>query len=176
MYLAGYKEACIENGYGCRTSVFVSGCTHKCKGCFNEKAWSFTYGKILTENIKEEIIESLKPRYVDGITILGGEPMEPANQEEVLDLILRVKERFPKKTIWVYSGYLLENLLDPNYKRANTKFTRDILENIDVLVDGPFILEEKDLSLLFRGSRNQRVIDMKKTLKENKIILSKFNK
>lgn len=176
MYYGGYKKASIENGVGCRTSLFVSGCTHKCKGCFNSETWDFNYGHKMTEEKEDEIVETLKPKYVKGLTILGGEPMEPKNQEGVLRIIKKVRERYPEKTIWVYSGYTWEQLNDPECKRVYTKYTKDILENIDVLIDGLFVLEKKNLALLYRGSSNQRVIDVKGSLKNGEIVLSEYNK
>lgn len=176
MFYAGYKKASIENGIGCRTSLFVSGCTHKCKGCFNSEAWDFNYGHQMTADKEDEIIDTLKEKYIDGLTFLGGEPMEPQNQEGVLRIIKKARKKYPNKTIWLYSGYTWEQLNDPEYKRAYTKYTKDIIKNIDILVDGEFILEEKDLSLLFRGSRNQRVIDVKSSLKKGEVVLSEYNK
>lgn len=176
MNYGGYKTASIENGVGCRTALFVSGCTHRCKACFNQETWDFKYGRKMTEEVEDKIVKTLEPKYIKGLTILGGEPMEPQNQEGVLRIIKKAKALYPDKTIWVYSGYLWEELIDPDFKRAYTSFTKEILENIDVLVDGPFILEEKDLSLLYRGSRNQRVIDTQKSLEKGEIILSEYNR
>lgn len=163
------------NGPGCRTSLFVSGCTHHCKGCFNQPTWNFNYGQKYTKNIEQEIIDSLKPEYISGLSILGGEPMEPINQYSIYPLIKRIKKEIPHATIWIYSGYTLEELLDKNNTKCHTSITNDIFNFIDVLVDGKFILEKKDISLKFRGSSNQRIIDIPKTLKSKKIILSEYN-
>lgn len=176
MNYAGYKESCIENGVGCRTSVFVSGCSHHCKGCFNSETWDFDYGHKMTDEVMEKILKTLEPKYVKGLTVLGGEPMESQNQKGVWELIKKTRERYPNKTIWLYSGYTWEQLNDPDNKRTNTPYTKMILENIDVLVDGLFVLEKKDLSLLYRGSSNQRVIDVKEALKNDEIVLSIYNK
>ena len=165
MRIAKIKEQSIENGPGLRTSVFVSGCRNGCPGCFNREAWDFAYGEPFTENVKERILATLDYPYLDGITILGGEPMEPENQKEVLELIMAVKEKYPNKTVWLYSGCCLEDLLDENF-RTYTEYTVPILSAIDVLVDGPFIEAKKDIKLVNRGSSNQRVINMKQHMKE----------
>ena len=174
MNIAGIKEASIENGIGCRTCVFVSGCTHNCPGCFNKEAQDFNYGKSFTREHLQKILNSLKPKYIKGITILGGEPMEVKNQSGVLAIVKEVKKKYPDKTIWIYSGYKYEQLIDPN-NTIHTEYTNDILNNIDILVDGEFVLAKKDLSLRFKGSSNQRVIDIPKTLKQKKIIISEYN-
>ena len=155
----------IANGIGCRTALFVSGCTHHCKGCFNEATWDFNYGKEFTKEVEDSIVESLKPVYIKGITILGGEPMELSNQKVIMPLISRIKKEVPKADIWIYSGYLWEELTDENNTRCHGEDTFKILEMIDVLVDGEFMLEKKDISLKFKGSSNQRIIDVKKSLK-----------
>ena len=126
----------VANGVGCRTALFVSGCTHHCKGCFNEMTWDFNYGQPYTKEVEDEIIESLKPGYIDGLTILGGEPMEIVNQKEIRPLIERIKREVPKATIWIYSGYLWEELTDSDNKRCHGSDTKAILNMIDVLVDG----------------------------------------
>lgn len=164
----------IANGEGVRTSLFVSGCTHHCKYCFNKETWDFNYGKLFDEEIQQKILHSLKPEYINGLTLLGGEPMEPANQKALLPFVKRVKEMYPNKTIWCYSGYLFdEELLKPS--RAHTPFTKELLSYIDILVDGEFKYELKDITLRFKGSSNQRIIDVKKSLKQNQVILSEFN-
>ena len=165
----------VANGIGCRTSLFVSGCTHHCKGCFNEMTWDFNYGELFTNAVEDEIIESLKPAYINGITILGGEPMEVANQKVLSPFIKRIKDECPGKTIWIYSGYVWEELIDPNNKRCHGEDTDAILSMTDILVDGEFVLDKKDLMLRFRGSSNQRVIDVQETLKSGNIVLSKYN-
>lgn len=152
----------ISNGYGIRTSVFVSGCRHHCPGCFNEIAWDFNYGKEFDDTILEFVIESLNSPYISGLTILGGEPMEPENQGRVWDLIRNVRERYGKnKSIWVYTGCIYDKDFLPDSGPYYTEYTDDILNNIDVLVDGPFIQDKYDISLKFRGSSNQRILEMK---------------
>ncbi len=165
----------VANGIGCRTALFVSGCTHHCKGCFNEMTWDFNYGEVYTDEIENEIIESLKPDYINGLTILGGEPMEIINQKTIKPLIERIKREVPKASIWIYSGYTWEELNDKNNKRCHNEDTGAILSLIDVLVDGEFIEEKRDLTLRFRGSSNQRVIDVKASLKAKDVVLSKYN-
>ena len=164
----------ISNGPGVRTSLFVSGCTHHCKGCFNEMAWDFDSGKEYTTDVEGEIISSLSPSFIAGLTILGGEPMEVRNQSGVAGLIKRIKADLPEKSIWLFSGYTFNELLDVSNSRCHGEHTMDILNNIDVLVDGKFVLELKDLSLKFRGSSNQRIIDMKRSLAENRVVLSEY--
>lgn len=174
MNYANIKYNDIANGEGVRTSLFVSGCTHHCKGCFNSEAWDFNYGKPFDKEIEDAIIESLAPEHINGLTLLGGEPMEPANQIGLLPFLKRVKATYPNKTIWCYSGYLFDKeLLSPS--RAHIPQTKELLSLIDILVDGKFVLELKDITLRFKGSSNQRVIDVKKSLKEGKVVLSKFN-
>ena len=162
MYYGNIKEFAIEDGEGIRTVLFVSGCTHRCRGCFQPETWDFSYGKPYTEETERYILDSLAPDYIEGLTVLGGEPMEPENQETVLSLIRKVKERFPEKNVWIYTGYTLEQLTGEQGSRAATVTAKEILSVADVLVDGEFIEEEKDPSLDFRGSRNQRIIDLKK--------------
>ena len=170
MNYANIKYCDIANGVGVRTSLFVSGCRHHCKDCFNAMAWDFAYGKPFTEETENGIISSLDPFYSQGLTLLGGEPMEPENQEVLLPFIKRVKESHPDKTVWIYSGFTLEELMGKTPSRAATKTAKEILSLADVLVDGRFIAEEKDISLQFRGSRNQRIIDLKPTLKSGEIV------
>ncbi|WP_026524484.1 anaerobic ribonucleoside-triphosphate reductase activating protein [Butyrivibrio sp. MB2005] len=169
------KTTDIANGVGVRTSLFVSGCTHHCKGCFNEETWDFNFGKPFTKEVEDEIIESLRPVYVTGLTILGGEPMEVVNQKALRPFIERIKKELPGKTIWVYSGYVWEELTDVNNSRCHGDDTDAILSMIDVLVDGEFKLDLKNISLKFRGSSNQRIIDVHKTLEEGSIVLSEHN-
>ena len=164
----------IANGAGCRTSFFVSGCTHHCKDCFSEQTWDFQFGDPYTKEIEDLLVESVKPTYIAGLTILGGEPMEPSNQKEILPLIRRIKTEVPHATIWIYSGYMLEELQDPSNKRCHTDETDEILSLIDVLVDGEFHADEKDISLSFRGSANQRIIDMNLTREKGEIVLSEY--
>lgn len=164
----------IANGEGVRTSLFVSGCTHHCKNCFNPETWDFRYGKPFTREIEDEILKSLEPDYINGLTLLGGEPFEKANQRALLPFLKRVRESCPQKTIWCYSGYLFDSEL-LGESRARCEVTDQMLALIDVLVDGEFKEEQKDITLRFKGSANQRIIDVQKSLKEGKIILSPFN-
>ena len=161
----------IANGEGVRVTLFVSGCTHHCKNCFNPETWDFCYGKPFTKEVEDEVIKLLEPDYIQGLTLLGGEPMEPKNQEALLPLVKRVREVYGnKKNIWCYTGYTLDrDLLGES--RAKCEHTRELLENLDVLVDGPFIEDLKNLTLKFRGSSNQRIINVPETLKTNEIVL-----
>lgn len=162
MKYANIKKFDIANGSGVRVSLFVSGCTHHCKGCFNQEAWDFNYGEEFTEEVQEEIIKSLSPDYIAGLSLLGGEPFEPENQKSLLPFIKKVKAIFPNKDIWCWTGYTLEELLDSNISsRAKCEYTSDMLKYIDILVDGEFKEDLKDISLKFRGSSNQRIIDLK---------------
>ncbi len=169
MNFATIKKYDIANGLGVRVSLFVSGCTHHCKGCFNEVAWDFTYGKLFSKDIEAEIIEELKKPMISGLTLLGGEPMEPQNQRGLIQFLKRVKKELPNKDIWCYTGYTLET--DLLQGKAHIDITDEFLHLIDVLVDGKFIEELKDITLKFRGSSNQRVIDMNQTLATNQIVL-----
>ncbi len=153
-----------------RVSIFVSGCHHHCEGCFNSEAWDFNYGNDFTEDTIQEIIEAMNHDYITGLSLLGGEPFELINQKGLLPLLKKVKEVYPEKTIWAYSGYLYDELKEMDYPE-----TKEILSLIDVLVDGKFVESLKDPNLYFRGSSNQRVIDMKKTLKSKKIVLHEKN-
>ena len=174
MNYANIKFNDIANGEGVRVSLFVSGCTHHCKNCFNPETWDFNYGKIFTEEVQNSIIKELSHDHYNGLTLLGGEPMEPANQKGLLNFVKRVKETYPNKTIWCYSGYLFDTeLLSPS--RAHCPWTRELLSYIDILVDGEFKEELKDITLRFKGSSNQRIIDVQKSLKENEVILSPYN-
>lgn len=170
MNYATIKYNDIANGLGVRTSLFVSGCTHRCKGCFNSEAWDFNYGEPFTAEIENKIINSLDSDYVDGLSLLGGEPFEPSNQKALLPFVKKVKEKYPNKSIWCYTGYLFdEELLKPS--RATTSYTLELLKYIDVLVDGKFVEELKDITLLFKGSKNQRVIDVQKSLEKGEVVL-----
>lgn len=159
----------ISNGVGVRTSLFVSGCTHHCKNCFNSEAWDFNYGNPFTEEVADKIIESCKPNYISGLSLLGGEPMETVNQKELLPFLRKFKKNFSNKTIWCYSGYTYEELTGEG--KCRCEYTDEILSYIDVLVDGEFVQELYDISLRFRGSSNQRIIDMNKTRTTGKIVL-----
>lgn len=166
------KKCDIANGEGVRVSLFVSGCTHHCKGCFNPETWSFQYGSLFTEKVQREILKSLEPSYIAGLTLLGGEPFEVENQRALLPFIRAVKKNYPKKNIWCYTGYTLEkDLLSGDGVRCEC--TDEMLSLIDILVDGEFIEEQKDISLVFKGSANQRVIDLPETLKYKRICLWK---
>lgn len=160
----------IANGIGVRVTLFVSGCTHFCKGCFNSEAWDFNYGEPFTNDIENELLEALAPSWIDGLTLLGGEPMEPQNQRALLPFLKRLKEMYPKKTIWCFSGYTLEDELLSD-SRARCEVTDEMLSLIDVLVDGEFVEELKDISLRFKGSSNQRLIDLKPTLASGEVVI-----
>ena len=165
------KKVDIANGTGVRVSLFVSGCTHRCKGCFNPETWNFNFGSPYTEETENEIIDSLKPNYIEGLSLLGGDPFEALNQPELLKLLTRVRKELPEKNVWCYTGYLFEELTGEIKSRAFTNVTREMLSLIDVLVDGEFIESLKDISLKFKGSSNQRIIDVKKSLEENRVKL-----
>ena len=176
MYYGKIMYCDTANGTCCRTVLFVSGCRHHCKGCFNEIAWKFDYGKEYTPGTEDKIVESLKPDYVEGLSILGGEPLEPENQEEVWKLIKRIRKEMPQKNIWVYSGFTWEELTGKTPARCRRGLADrirlgNILQNIDVLVDGEFQEDKKNIMLEFRGSENQRVIDVKKTLETGEVVL-----
>ncbi|MBO5913381.1 MAG: anaerobic ribonucleoside-triphosphate reductase activating protein [Clostridia bacterium] len=169
MNFAKINKNDIANGSGVRVTLFVSGCTHHCKGCFNQEAWDFGYGQPFTEDIENELLEALSPSYIKGLTLLGGEPMEPQNQRVLVEFLAKVKERYPQKTIWCYSGYTFEELTGKS--RARCDVTDRMLSYIDVLVDGKFVEELKDISLRFKGSSNQRLIDLKATLDKGEVVL-----
>ncbi|MBQ8107239.1 MAG: anaerobic ribonucleoside-triphosphate reductase activating protein [Ruminococcus sp.] len=162
------KNCDIANGIGVRVSLFVSGCTHHCKGCFNPMTWDFGYGKPFDDAARDKVLKMLSPVYIRGLTLLGGEPMEPDNQRALLPFVKKVRERFPHKDIWCYSGYTFEELTGKS--RARCECTDELLGSIDVLIDGEFVLEKKNISLAFRGSENQRIIDLKKTLAQGQIV------
>ncbi len=162
------------NGIGARISLFVSGCTHHCPGCFNEETWDFNFGDPFTKEVEDDIIEHLRPSYIDGLSLLGGEPMEAQNQRALLPFLERVKQEVPHATVWIYSGYTCEELQDTENRRCHTEATRRILELADILVDGKFILAEKDVKLRFRGSRNQRILELKESLRENRPVHSRY--
>ena len=169
MNYATVKFCDIANGIGIRTVLFVSGCTHHCKGCFQPETWDFSYGQPFTEETEQNILDSLAPTYIHGLTLLGGEPMEPNNQRALLPLLRRLKAEYPNKTVWCYSGYTYEELT--GVSRARCEITDEMLSLMDVLVDGEFVLEKKNISLRFRGSENQRIIDLPKTTAQGKIVL-----
>ena len=170
MNYAAIKRRDIADGPGVRVSLFVSGCTHRCKGCFNEEAQNFSYGEPFTPAVEEALLEDLAPDYVDGLTLLGGEPFEPVNQRALLPFLCRVRERFPQKDVWAYTGYVYEEEL-LRESRARCEVTDELLSLVDVLVDGEFVEEEKDITLLFRGSANQRLIDLKATRAAGAVVL-----
>ena len=168
MYYSAIKYTDIANGLGVRTVLFVSGCRNRCKGCFQPETWNFCNGQVFDKDAEDAIIESLRPAYIKGLTLLGGDPLEPENQEGLIAFVRRVKQECPDKDIWAYTGYLLDSDLIPS-GRLYTEYTEELLSYIDVLVDGPFVEEKKSLSLKFKGSANQRVIDMKVYRKEKRI-------
>ncbi len=170
MYYGELKKRDIANGPGVRVALFVSGCTNHCEECFNEATWDFTFGKLYTQSTENEIIEAMRPDYIRGISLLGGEPMEPKNQPQLLALVKRIKKELPNKDIWCYTGFTYEALLS---KKAypNTEIVEEFLSFIDVLVDGRFEKDKKNLMLKFRGSENQRLIDLPLTRESNKVIL-----
>ena len=161
MNYASIRTCDIANGEGVRVSLFVSGCTHHCKGCFNEAAWDFAYGEPFTKKTENEILAALEPDFIDGLTLLGGEPMEPENQRALMPLLRRFREKFgDTKTLWIYTGCVLETDLKAE-SRWRTEVTDEMLSLTDVLVDGPFLEAKKDISLQFRGSSNQRIIHLR---------------
>lgn len=171
MNVAEIKTNDIANGEGVRTSLFVSGCRHHCPDCFNYMAWDFEYGKPFTKETENEILDSIKPTWIAGLSILGGEPFEPENQKAILELLKRFKLQYPNKTVWCYSGFTIEEITGTVKSRAHTEISYELLKMLDVLVDGRYEKALKNISLKFRGSENQRVIDVQKTLAQNKIIL-----
>lgn len=170
MNYAAIKKNDIANGPGVRVSLFVSGCRHHCRNCFNREAWDFSYGQPFTQETVDELLTALSPSYVAGLSLLGGEPLEPENQEALLSLVRRFRERFPYKNLWCYTGFTFEtDLLTGTV--GNPETLRSLLSCIDVLVDGRFVEELKDAGLIFRGSSNQNIIDVPKSLKAGKTVL-----
>ncbi len=169
MHYAQIKEYDVANGPGVRISLFVSGCTHHCKGCFNPETWDFQYGQEFTKGTEDALLEKLGSVYCSGLTLLGGEPMEPVNQRGLLGFVKRFKETCPGKTLWCFTGYLLDRDLTEG-GRVHTEVTDELLSYIDVLVDGEFVEEQKDITLLYKGSANQRTIDVQIFLKTGKIV------
>jgi anaerobic ribonucleoside-triphosphate reductase activating protein len=172
MNYATIKTHDIANGPGVRVSLFVSGCTHHCKGCFNPETWNFNYGEPYTPEVEEQVLEALSPWYIRGLSLLGGEPFEPQNQPALVELVKKVKRLYPEKTIWCYSGYDYEKDILAG-RLGDWDTTNELIRHIDVLVDGEFVEAKKDLSLRFRGSSNQRVIDVPKSLEEDQVVLWK---
>ncbi len=170
MNYATIKYFDIANGPGVRTCLFVSGCTHRCPGCFNFEAWDFDFGEPFDKDVQDKLIESLQPDYIDGLTILGGEPMEPSNQEALVDFIELLRKTYPEKSLWMYTGDVYEDLIDEKSSR-HTPYTNRILDSLDVLVDGKFVAELKDITLRFKGSSNQRLIDLEKTRSSGKVVI-----
>lgn len=171
MNYAGIKYCDVANGPGCRTVLFVSGCRNACKNCFQPHTWDFGYGEPFDESVQQEVLDSLAPDYVQGITLLGGEPFEEENQRALVPFVRRVLECCPGKDVWAFTGYVY----DRDLVRGGRKYTEDtdaLLDMIDVLVDGPFVEEQKDITLKFRGSRNQRVLDLRNTRKCGRICLA----
>ena len=167
MNYATIKNCDIANGPGVRVSLFVSGCTHRCPGCFNEVAWDFDYGQPFTQETIDSIVDMLRPSYVRGLTLLGGEPFDPRNQGAVVELLRQIKRELPQKSIWAFSGYLF----DKDILSGRLGDCTEYLSYLDVLVDGPFVEAKKNLSLRFRGSENQRLIDVPASLRSGEIIL-----
>ena len=171
MNYGNIKDKDIANGEGIRVSLFVSGCTHHCKNCFNPETWDFNYGNPFTTEVEDKILTMLEPAYIKGITLLGGEPMEPNNQRALLPFVKRIREKFgTTKTIWSFTGFVYDKDLITG-GRAHTEVTDELMQNLDVLVDGPFVESLKNLSLKFRGSSNQRIIDMPATLEKGEVVL-----
>ena len=171
MKYATIKKRDIANGPGVRVSLFVSGCTHRCPGCFNEIAWDFSYGECFDGVVEQTLLEALAPDYIQGLSLLGGEPFEPQNQRTLCRFLQKVRETYPQKNVWCYSGYTIEQLCGKEPCRARCEVTDEMLSMIDVLVDGRFVQEKKNIRLRFRGSENQRLIDMNKTREAGEIVL-----
>ena len=170
MYYGNIKNCDVADGEGVRVTLFVSGCTNHCPGCFQPQTWDFTYGQPFTAETEDYILALLAPDYINGLTLLGGEPFEPDNQRALLPFVKRVRERYPKKTVWAFTGFTLETLLEEG-SHPHCEVTEELLSLIDVLVDGPFVQEKKNLALRFRGSENQRLIDLNASRKEGKLVL-----
>ena len=164
MYYGNIKKTDIADGDGVRVSLFVSGCRNCCRGCFQPETWDFKYGTEFTQETENQILEFLRPSYISGLTVLGGEPFEEENQRILAPFLRKVKETYPSKTIWCYTGYVLEKDLLPEDGRKHCEATGEMLKYIDILVDGPFIEEQKNISLKFRGSENQRILKLKEIL------------
>lgn len=169
MNYATIKPFDVANGPGVRVSLFVSGCTHHCKNCFNAEAWDFNYGQPFTDETLATIIKALEPDYIEGFSLLGGEPFEPQNQKVLCEVLEEIKKTYPQKTVWCYSGYTFDTDLLSG-RLCDFSITKRMLDCIDFLVDGKFVEEKKDLTLRFKGSSNQRIIDVQNSLKEGKII------
>jgi len=170
MNYCNIKPRDIADGVGVRVTLFVSGCTNRCPGCFQPQTWDFQYGQPFTQETEAQLLEMLEPGYISGLTLLGGEPFEPENQRSLLPFVKRVKERYPDKTVWCFTGFTLDRLLDPGDPK-HCEATEELLGLIDVLVDGPFVQEKKNLALRFRGSENQRLIDLNATRAKGELVL-----
>ena len=170
MNYATIKNCDIANGPGVRVSLLVSGCTHRCPGCFNEVAWDFNYGEPFTQETIDTIVKMLQPAHIKGLTLLGGEPFEPQNQGPIVELLRQVKAKYPEKTVWAFSGYLFDKDILSG-KLGEWEITKEYLSYLDVLVDGPFVQAKKNLNLRFRGSENQRLIDVPASLAAGEVIL-----
>ena len=170
MHYGNIKNYDIADGEGVRVTLFCSGCTNRCEGCFQPETWDFCYGKEYTKETEDQLIQMLTNPNIQGLTLLGGDPFEPSNQRTLITLLRRVKQELPTKNVWAYTGFVYEqDLLEG--QRKHTEVTDEMLSYIDVLVDGPFVIDQKDISLYFRGSTNQRVIDMPKTLKSGNVVI-----
>ena len=170
MHYGNIKNYDIADGEGVRVTLFCSGCTNHCEGCFQPETWDFCYGKEYTKETEDQLIQMLTNPNIQGLTLLGGDPFEPSNQRTLITLLRRVKQELPTKDVWAYTGFVYEqDLLEG--QRKHTEVTDEMLSYIDVLVDGPFVIDQKDISLYFRGSTNQRVIDMPKTLKSGNVVI-----
>lgn len=170
MHYSTIKDCDIANGIGVRITLFVSGCTNHCKNCFQPQTWDFDFGEPFTEETEEKLLEMLKPDYINGLTLLGGEPMEPQNQRALVPFLKRVREAYPNKNIWCFTGFTYE-VLKTDGSHPRCEVTDEMLSLIDVLVDGRYVDELKDLTLQFRGSSNQRLIDMIKTRETGEVTL-----
>lgn len=170
MHYGNIKNYDIADGEGVRVTLFCSGCTNRCEGCFQPETWDFCYGKEYTKETEDQLIQMLTNPNIQGLTLLGGDPFEPSNQRTLITLLRRIKQELPTKDVWAYTGFVYEqDLLEG--QRKHTEVTDEMLSYIDVLVDGPFVIDQKDISLYFRGSTNQRVIDMPKTLKSGNVVI-----
>ena len=170
MHFGEIKNCDIANGNGVRVTLFVSGCTNRCKNCFQPQTWDFNFGEEFDKSVEERILKMLEPDYIDGFTVLGGEPFEPSNQKALYPFLKRFKEKMPDKSLWIFSGFTLDELMLDGF-RARCEYTDKILELTDVLVDGRYEDSLRDISLRFRGSSNQRLIDMNKTREKNEIVI-----
>lgn len=174
MYYSVIKNCDIANGEGIRVTLFVSGCRNHCKDCFQSETWDFNFGKPFTDETQQLLIDMLKPNYIKGITILGGEPFEPENQPALIKLLKNLKKIYPQKDVWCFTGFTLDKEIWGS-SRASGENAEKLLQYIDILVDGRFVSDLKNLNLKFRGSSNQRIIDVQKSIKNKQIVLSKLN-